>query len=158
MLLPLLLLAQSVTIPTGDTLTAEIRTADTALFKTFFEECDPAKFAGLMTDDVEFYHDKGGKMFSNAKQFVDSYTQQCEARKAPDAWRSRRELVPNSLHVEALPGWGALEEGDHLFYERQGNGPEHLAGKAHFVQLWQRVGDWWKVSRILSYSHKAAKE
>ena len=65
--------------------------------------------------------------------------------------------MASSLNVEAIPGYGAIEEGDHLFYERQGDGPERLTGKAHFVQLWQLGEDnVWRLARVLSYSHAPA--
>ena len=83
------------------------------------------------------------------------YTKQCEAKKAPNAWRSRRELVADSLNVEPVPGFGAIEEGDHVFYERRGDGPEKLVGRAHFVQLWQLTASGWRLARVLSYSHRA---
>ncbi|MBC7047371.1 nuclear transport factor 2 family protein, partial [Salmonella enterica subsp. enterica serovar Heidelberg] len=87
--------------------------------------------------------------------FVALYAKQCEARKAPGAWRSRRALLPVSLRVDPVPGYGAIEEGDHFFYERRGDGPEKLVGRAHFVQLWKKAPDGWRVARILSYAHQA---
>ena len=137
-------------------LTAQIATADARLFHIFFEECDPAALAGMITDDIEFYHDKDGFVFDNSAAMIAGYTSQCEARKAPDAWRSRRELVAGSMHVEPVPGFGAIEEGDHVFYERQGDGPEKLVGRAHFVQVWKKAPDGWRLARVLSYSHRAA--
>jgi hypothetical protein len=158
-MLPLLALATAaaIQIPTGPALTQAIAARDAALFHTFFEECDPAKMMGFLTPDLEFYHDRGGKVAGSAQQFVDDYAKQCAARAKPDAFRSRRELVAGSLEVGPVPGFGAIEEGDHLFYERQGDGPEHLVGKAHFVQLWQLGQDGvWRVARVLSYKHEAA--
>jgi hypothetical protein len=145
-----------VTVPAGAALTDAIRAADTALFQTFFEECAPAKLDAMLTPDFEMYHDREGLVARDSKSFVAAYAKTCEAKKAPDAWRSRRELVASSLNVEPVPGWGAIEEGDHLFYERQGDGPEKLAGRAHFVQLWQLTPTGWRLSRVLSYSHRAA--
>ena len=153
-----LALAAAVQVPqTGPALTQAIAARDAALFETFFSECDPAKMAGFLTPDLEFYHDKSGVTARSAKDFVDLYRKQCAARQAPGAWHSRRELVAASLNVEAIPGYGAVEEGDHLFYERQGDGAEHLAGKAHFVQLWQLGEDnVWRLARVLSFSHAPA--
>ncbi|MEZ0244123.1 MAG: nuclear transport factor 2 family protein [Sphingomonas sp.] len=135
-------------------LATEIAAADARLFHVFFEECDPAKLASMVTDDIEFYHDKDGLVFTSSAAMIAGYTKQCEGRKAPDSWRSRRELVPGSMHVEPVPGYGAIEEGDHVFYERQGDGPEKLVGRAHFVQVWKKAPDGWRVSRILSYAHR----
>ena len=151
-----LLLTLALATATPDpALTAEIQAADAALFATFFTECDPAKLAKMVAPDLEMYHDKDGVVALGGKAFVDMYAKRCEEKKAPDAWRSRRELVAGTLRVDPVPGYGAIEEGDHVFYERQGDGPEKLVGKAHFVQLWHRTSEGWQVSRLFSYRHEA---
>ena len=142
-------------IPTGSDLRTAVAAADAALFKTFFEECEPAKLDTMLTPDFEMYHDRDGVVARDGKAMVALYTKQCEAKKAPNAWRSRRELVADSLNVEPVPGFGAIEEGDHVFYERQGDGPEKLVGRAHFVQLWKLTSSGWRLSRVFSYSHRA---
>ena len=158
-MLPLIALAAAaaVQVPTGPALAQAIAARDLGLFHTFFEECDPAKMATFLTPDFEMYHDRGGKVAGSAKAFVDDYARKCAGYDRPGALRLRRELVAASLNVEPIPGFGAIEEGDHLFYERQGDAPEHLVGKAHFVQLWQFGADGaWRVKRVLSYSHRSA--
>lgn len=138
-------------------LLAEVRAADAALFETFFERCDPARLASMVTPDFEMYHDKDGVVATSGEAFVALYAKGCEAKKAPEAWRSRRALLPETLRVDPVPGYGAIEEGDHVFYERKGDGPEKLVGKAHFVQLWKKGSDGWRVARILSYAHAAVE-
>jgi hypothetical protein len=157
-MLPFLaLVAATVTVPTGPALTQAIAARDADLFHTYFDICDPAKMESFLTPDLEFYHDKAGFDAHSAREFVDDYARKCADYAKPETFRARRELVAASLNVEAIPGFGAIEEGDHLFYERQGDGPERLAGKAHFVQLWQYGEDGtWRVKRVLSYSHRAA--
>ena len=149
--------AAAVQIPTGPALTQAITARDADLFQLFFLGCDPARMATFLTPDFEMYHDRGGKIAGSAAAFVADYATQCEAKKKPDAWRSRRALVAGSLYVDPVPGFGAIEEGDHVFYERQGEGPEKLVGKAHFVQLWALGTDGaWRLARVLSYKHAAA--
>jgi hypothetical protein len=140
---------------TDPALATEIRAADTAFFRTYFEQCDPAKLGKMVAPDFEMFHDKGGFGFRDGASFIADYAKSCEAKQAPDAWRSRRELVASSMRVEPVPGYGAIEEGDHLFYERKGDGPEKLVGRAHFVQVWQKTPDGWKLARVLSYRHEA---
>ncbi len=144
-------------LPEGAALTEVVRTADEKLFALFFTGCDPEKLHGMVTETLEFYHDKAGVVASSGPDFVDQYAKNCEARKAPDAWRSRRELVTESLHVDPVPGFGAMEVGEHLFYERQGDGPERLAGRAGFAMVWQWDDGVWKLHRVLSFGHKAAQ-
>jgi Domain of unknown function (DUF4440) len=144
-------------LPEGAALTEAIRQADSELFALFFEGCDPAKLRGMVSETLEFYHDKGGVTASSGEEFVAGYAKGCEAKKAPDAWRSRRALVAESLHVDPVPGFGAMEVGEHLFYERQGDGPERLAGRAGFAMVWKLDGGKWKLHRVLSFGHKAAE-
>lgn len=141
-------------IPGGAALTEAIRAADIALFRLFFEGCDPVKLRGMVTDDMEFYHDKGGVTSATGAVFVQDYAQSCEARKSADAWRSRRVLLPESLHVDPVPGFGAMEIGEHQFYERKGDGPEKLVGRAGFAMVWRLDGAIWKLHRVLSFGHK----
>ncbi|MDO9432236.1 MAG: nuclear transport factor 2 family protein [Phenylobacterium sp.] len=144
-------------LPQGAALTEAIRSRDAEFFAVFFTGCDPARVEAMLTPDFEMFHDKGGMIADGATGFVADYARSCEEKKAPDAWRSRRELVAGSLKVEPIPGYGAFEEGDHLFYERRGDGPEKLVGKAHFVQVWRLAPDGWRLARVLSYSHQAVE-
>jgi hypothetical protein len=139
----------------------QIRARDANFFALFFTgPCDAARFRTFITDDVEFYHDKAGFNVHKAQDFIDIFTKDCTRRQNPREWRSRRELVPASLHVDPIPGWGAMQTGEHLFYEREGvNGAEKLAGRARFAQVWVLGQDGqWRVSRVLSYDHGPAAE
>lgn len=148
-----------VTIPPQPQLTEQIREADAELFKLFFEgPCDVPRFRSMLADDVEFYHDREGFNVRKPQDFVAMFEQRCKGLQDPASWRSRRELVSGSLRVDPIPGWGAMEVGDHLFYERHGaNGQEKLVGKAKFAMVWVLGSDGkWRVSRVLSYAHGAA--
>lgn len=147
--------APAVVIPDGAALTPIIAERDAALFSTMFDRCDPAALADLVADDLEFYHDRGG-LTATRTAFVADYAKGCEARKAPDAWRSRRELVPGTMRVYPIPGVGAVEEASHLFYERQGDGPETLVGRARLSMLWRLEDGHWRLARAFSIDHAAA--
>jgi hypothetical protein len=152
--------AAPVTVPPQPQLTEQIAAADKELFDLFFvQPCDEPRFRSLLTDDVEFYHDKGGFNVKSADDFMAIYKQNCTSRADPKTWRSRRELVASSLHVDPVPGYGAMEAGDHLFYEREGaGGAEKLAGRARFAMVWALGSDGrWRLSRVLSFGHEAAK-
>jgi len=150
--------APAVTIPAQPGLTGQIAARDSEFFRLFFEGCDPARVRAMMADDIEMYHDKGGFVWRGADSAVADYSKSCEERKKPDAWRSRRELVKDSLRVDPVPGHGAIEDGVHLFYERKGDGPEKLVGRARFTQLWTRSPDGaWRLARIFSFAHEAVE-
>ncbi|MBJ7416461.1 MAG: nuclear transport factor 2 family protein, partial [Niveispirillum sp.] len=149
--------AHAATLPEGPALRAAIEKADKEFFALFFEGCDPVRVAAILTPDFEMYHDKGGEVARSAAPFVAEYKKGCEEKKKPDAWRSRRELVPGTMTLHPIAGIGVIEQGDHVFYERQGDGPEKLVGKARFTQLWRLETDGWKLSRVFSYDHEAVK-
>ena len=149
-----------VRIPAQPELTRQIEAAEAGLFQLFFEgKCDPDRFRAMLADDIEFYHDKEGFNVRKPEEFVAMHERGCKSREDPTTWRSRRELVRSTLHVDPVPGHGAIETGDHLFYERHGaTGEEKLAGKARFAMLWVLGQDGkWRLSRVLSYAHADAK-
>lgn len=141
-------------LPQGTALHDAVKSADAAFFGLFFDGCNPERLGAMVTDDMEFYHDKGGVTSASGAAFIRDYAQSCAARKAPDAWRSRRELVADGLRVDPVPGFGAMEIGEHQFYERKGDGPEKLVGRAGFAMVWRLDGATWKLHRVLSFGHK----
>jgi hypothetical protein len=143
-------------IPEGAALRSSIEARDAELFEVAFLGCDPKRLRTMLADDIEFYHDKDGFVFRSAEAMVADYAEKCAARAKPGATRSRRELIESSLVVDPVPGHGAMEAGEHLFYERQGNGPETLVGRARFAMVWKWDGGQWKLSRVLSYAHGPA--
>lgn len=148
---------EAVTLPEPAALREQIAARDGELFDVLFEQCAPEKMRALVTGDFEFYHDKGGASFG-ADAFVTDYARMCEERKKPDAWRSRRKPVEGTLAVDPIPGFGALHTGEHVFYERQGEGAQKLAGRAKFANLWKLTPDGWRLARVFSYAHGPASE
>lgn len=147
--------ADAAEAPPAKTLRDTIAERETELFALYFEGCDRARLAGMVTDDLEFYHDRTGAQFG-AKRFLDDYERQCTGRAAPDAWLPRRALVPESLHVDAVPGYGAIEDGEHLFYGHQRGKAEQLDGRARFTMIWKNDGGTWKLARVVSFAHAPA--
>jgi hypothetical protein len=148
--------ASAVALPEGPALTEAVRARDAEFFDLAFLRCDPARLRTMLTPDFEFYHDRDGVVARDAEAFVADYDRSCHERQRPDAWRSRRELVALSLNVHPVPGFGAIEDGEHLFYERQGDGPEQLVGRARFTQIWALTPDGWRLARVFSYAHAPA--
>ena len=148
--------AAPVAIPDQPILTEQIRAADADLFELFFSgPCDSGRLRAMLAPDIEFYHDRAGFNVRSPDDFVAIFETNCAERQQPGARSTRRALVPESLHVDPVPGHGAIEVGEHLFYEREGDGPERLAGRARFAQLWVLGPDGaWRLSRVLSYAHR----
>ena len=121
-------------------LAEEIAALDTTLFGAY-NNCDLERFGSLLTDNVEFYHDKGGRM--------DGPKALLESLKNNVCGKVQRELISGSMKVWPVPGYGAIQEGQHRF--SSGGGPFGKAVK--FLHVWQNTGGQWKLSRVVSYDH-----
>lgn len=155
MILAAVLIAEP--LPEDAALREQIIAKDAELFDVVFRRCDPVRLRALLAPDVEFYHDIGGFIFRSADDFVADHEKQCSDRRKPDSWKSRRELVRDTLVVDPVPGYGAMEAGHHLFYERKGDGPERLAGRSRFAMVWRKTDTGWRLSRVLSFAHEKAE-
>jgi ketosteroid isomerase-like protein len=121
---------------------------DAALFDSY-NHCDLEKFSSFFTDDVEFYHDQGGVTLGKAKL--------TESVKDNICGKVARELVPGTLQVYPMKGYGALEMGVHRFLH-PGHDDTQPVGEAKFVHLWQCKDGKWKITRVISYDHHALEK
>jgi hypothetical protein len=127
--------------PRSSALYEELARMDQTLFEVAFVHCDAARFQALFTDDAEFYHDRTGASFGAAARTLKS---------CPREQGVTRTLVPGSLEVYPMQGYGAIQKGRHLFARAGEPGAE----AAQFVHLWKREGSGWKLARVLSYDHR----
>ena len=123
-----------------------ISTLDAALFDSY-NRCDLEKFASFFAEDVEFYHDQGGVTLGREKL--------TESVKNNICGKVTRELVPGTLQVHHMKGYGAVEMGVHRFHH-PGHEDTEGVGEAQFIHLWQYKGGAWKITRVISYDHHAA--
>ncbi|HKV08297.1 MAG TPA: nuclear transport factor 2 family protein [Thermoanaerobaculia bacterium] len=133
-------------------LTDEITEKDRIFFDALFNKCDVETLGSMVTDDFEFYHDKGGMTASSKAQFVESIRGMCERQKTGVDYRARRELI--SMEVYPLNNYGAVQVGVHRFYQKLEGGGEKLVEVSKFTNLWKKEGDAWKMSRVVSYDHR----
>lgn len=135
----------------------EIAASDSALFAAVFDSCDPGKVAELVTEDLEFYHDKWGLTATSGAQFVESIRNLCERQRQGVDFDSRRELVEGSMQVYPLNNYGAIQVGVHRFYAVEKGKPDRLTETGKFTQVWKKEEGRWRVARILSYDHQLAE-
>ena len=131
--------------PLFDTIAAQ----DAATFDAF-NHCDEpgqlARHASHFATDVEFYHDTGGVTWTRDAMIASTGKNVCG--------HFRRQLVPGSLHVWPIKGFGAIETGSHVFCQLKATDCE---GLADYTIVWHQVGDQWLITRVLSYGHRANK-
>ena len=123
-----------------------IRAQDARLFAAY-NSCDLKTLGDMVSEDLEFYHDQTG--LSRGRQaFVD-------AIRTNICGKTHRELVPGSMEVYPLTGYGAVEIGDHVFCPAatpSACNPKK-SGMAKFTMLWQQADTSWKLTRVISYDH-----
>lgn len=99
------------------------------------------KYASFYAEDLEFYHDQGG--LSTSK------TEVVEGTKRNICGKVTRELVPGSIEVYPIPGYGAIEYGLHKFHNNQ-NPPGTKSHAGRFTVIWKHNSDGWKITRVIS--------
>jgi hypothetical protein len=122
-----------------------VTSLDAALFDSY-NRCDLDKFRTFFADDVEFYHDQGGVTLGK-ENLTES------VKKNICGGDVRRELVPGTLKIYYMKGYGAVEIGVHRFYHPKSNTP---TGEGQFISLWQYKDGAWKITRAISFDHHSA--
>jgi ketosteroid isomerase-like protein len=135
-------------IKTEKQLEAAVGELDRQLFEAY-NHCDLKKFDSLLADDVEFYHDQGGVTLGHAALTESVRNNICTGD-------TQRVLVPGTLKIYPMKGFGAIEMGVHRFTHPR-TGATNGTGEASFVHLWRYKDGAWKLSRALSYDHHPAQ-
>jgi len=134
---------------TNRDLYTELVYRDSVVFANVYT-CNTAKNETFFTDDIEFYHDKGGVTKSRKTLVEQLRNNFCGEGKT----KLRRELVNGSMKVYPINKYGAVQLGEHRFYITE-NGKEALSGVAKFIHVWKYERGEWRISRVFSYDHNA---
>jgi ketosteroid isomerase-like protein len=136
------MLANAQSIAQPDPLFQTIQSLDTKLFDAY-NHCDLNTLGAMVSDNLEFYHDQTGLSVGKGPFLA--------AIKQNICGKVERALLPATLEVYPLKGYGAVEIGIHRFHHP--GRPEDGMGDAKFVTLWQNKDGQWKVTRVISYDH-----
>lgn len=128
----------------------QVAALDAGLFDAY-NRCDIDKVGTFFTDDLEFYHEKGGLTVTRDASLAVMRKNLCPG----DGYRVRRELVAASMEVRPIHNYGAVQTGEHRFYLTQKGKKEALDGVCKFVMLWRRTEGGWKAARVVSYGCRA---
>jgi len=116
------------------------------LDKKFFDAyntCDLKTQNELISEDIEFFHDKGG--LSTSK------TQIMEAMKNNICGKVTRILIDGTIEVYPIQGYGAVQMGEHKFFNNEEPNAKQIPSK--FVTIWKNDNGTWTMTRIIS-THK----
>ena len=94
--------------------TGRAEPSDTTSSDATFVRCDTTATFALLTDDVEFYHDRTG--LHEGPQVRADFARLAES--CPRTRGIARRLVPNTLRVYPISGYSAVQVGVHEFVER----------------------------------------
>lgn len=124
---------------------------DSLIFDVGFNTCDLSSYDSIISDDLEFYHDKGG-ITSGKTAFIASIRYNICG--GPN--KVKRELVPSSMKIYPLYNnnvlYAFIQEGEHDFTELY-KGKWNKGSRAKFTILWILEDKNWKMKRVLSYDH-----
>ena len=113
---------------------------DSVLFGAY-NICDLPTMADCFSEDIEFYHDKGGLMTNKDSIMA--------ATKKNICGKVTRVLIKGSIEVYPIAGYGAVEMGQHYFINNQEPPTDHPAiGK--FVHTWKNENGKWRLTRVIS--------
>ncbi len=126
--------------PDSKTLHDTITYMDSLFFDTY-NHCRLAVFDSLISEDIEFYHDRGGLTTSKKELLLSLKNNICG--------KVTRELLPGSIEVHPIPKYGAVQMGAHRFFNNQEkNPPPSLFSK--FVHTWHNQNGKWQLTRVIS--------
>ena len=111
--------------------------------KEYFEAyntCDMKKQASIYSEDLEFFHDKGG--LSTSKQEILTSIEKNICGKVT------RTLIAGSIEVYPIKDFGAIEIGYHKFYNNQE--PNAKSKPSKFIMVWKNEGEKWLISKVIS--------
>ena len=109
-----------------------------------FNAHDLDRLMALFSEDLEFYHDNDG---------LQTHADVAEGFEGLFARNDgiRRELVPGTLRIFPIRGYGAIEVGSHRFcHDEHGR---RDCGTFEFVHVWKKQDAHWRITRVVSYGH-----
>jgi ketosteroid isomerase-like protein len=136
-------------VVTSDTSAASLYQTVAGLDRTLFDAFNHRQLGvmkNIFARNLEFYQDDEG--VENYDQTVTDFENMFSGNSNNGL---RRELVPGTLKIYPLPGYGAVEIGKHRFVHQE-NGTD-VVGTFQFVHIWQQVGGLWQLTRAISFGH-----
>jgi len=125
--------------PADSILFNEILAMDKAFFNAY-NTCDLEKQASIYSDDIEFFHDKGG--LTTSKEEILASTKKIICGKVT------RTRVEESLEVYPIKDYGAVEIGYHSFYNNQE--PDAASTPSKFIIMWKKENNTWQITKVVS--------
>ncbi|MGB3455031.1 MAG: nuclear transport factor 2 family protein [Litorimonas sp.] len=133
--------------------TARIEALDARIFEAAFLTCDAETLREIMSDGLEFYHDKYGIIARSAVDFIDGTLPDCEQRKAGELPYLERRATPGTMEVRRIGDDGLMQTGHHAFWLRPPDEEIREVETGLYTHIWVRDGDALRLLRVISYDH-----
>jgi len=140
------------TAPTSNQPEVALRTKILALDKAFFDAfnaCDLETWKRYLAEDIEFYQDNDD-VTTSRDALERSFRSRCGTINVA---KLRRELLPDTVEIHPIKGFGAVQLGTHRFWKVTAGEPDQLMATPKFVHLWRNKAGAWQITRVISYSH-----
>jgi Domain of unknown function (DUF4440) len=123
-----------------------VKALDQKLFEAY-NTCDLATLGSLVDENLEFYHDRSGLALGRESFLASIKNNICH--------KVRREIVASTLQVYPLENYGAIELGEHTFCNMRETPvcKDETNGIGKFFMLWQKQGEQYRLTRVISYDH-----
>ncbi|MEM6769023.1 MAG: nuclear transport factor 2 family protein [Bacteroidota bacterium] len=132
-------------LPQGEALERIILKKDSVFWEAY-NTCDLDLMLSFVDEDVEFYHDKGGRL--NTRGALRAAMQNGLCRSGSNT--IERRPVANTIKVFPIAGVGAILRGQHTFHGKERSDDD---GIAYFFHLWEYKEGTWQMTRVFSYDH-----
>lgn len=97
-------------------------------------------YSDYYSENLEFYHDKGGLMTSKTDVILGTQKNICG--------KVTRHLKKGSIEVYPIKNYGAIEMGLHQFYNKAE--PNAIARDSKFIIFWRLTDNKWKIEKVVS--------
>ncbi|MHC9090099.1 nuclear transport factor 2 family protein [Tenacibaculum sp. IMCC1] len=111
-----------------------------SIFFNAYNTCDMKTQAGILSDDIEFFHDKGG--LSTSKNEI------IAATKKNICGKVTRTLIKDSIEVYPINKYGAVQIGYHKFFNNREPNAKSIPSK--FIAIWKKEHEKWLMTKIIS--------
>lgn len=111
-----------------------------SIYFTAYNKCDMETQRKMYSEDLEFFHDKGGLATSKEGILTSLKNNICG--------KVTRTLIKGSIEVYPIPNYGAIQIGYHKFFNNQEPNEKSIPSK--FIVVWKQNKDNWQITKVIS--------
>ena len=111
-----------------------------SIYFTAYNTCDIETQRKMYSEDLEFFHDKGGLATSKEGILTSLKNNICG--------KVTRTLIKGSIEVYPIPNYGAIQIGYHKFFNNQEPNEKSIPSK--FIVVWKQDKDNWQITKVIS--------